>query len=52
VTTLRDGETAVGYNIGFDRTANAEFPIYLRLLQAVVEDAIKFGSRRLSLAGC
>jgi hypothetical protein len=49
VTTLRDGETAVGYNIGFDRKANAEIPIYLRLLQAVIDDAIKFGSRRLSL---
>lgn len=49
VTTVRDGETAVGYYIGFDRKANAEFPIYFRLLQAVVDDAIKFGCRRLSL---
>ena len=49
VTTLRDGDTAVGYNIGFDRKANAEIPIYLRLLQAVIDDAVKFGSRRLSL---
>jgi hypothetical protein len=42
-------ETAVGYYIGFDRRANAEFPIYFRLLQTVVEDAINFGCRRLSL---
>ncbi|HEX8473423.1 MAG TPA: GNAT family N-acetyltransferase [Pyrinomonadaceae bacterium] len=49
VTTVRDGETAVGYYIGFDREANAEFPVYFRLLQAVVDDAIKFGCRRLSL---
>lgn len=49
VTTLRDGETAVGYYIGFDREANAEFPVYLRLLQAVVADAIGMGCRRLSL---
>jgi hypothetical protein len=49
VTTVRDGETAVGYYIGFDRAANEEFPIYFRLLQAVVEDAIKLGCRRLSL---
>jgi hypothetical protein len=49
VTTVRDGETAVGYYIGFDRAANAEFPIYFRLLQAVVGDAIKLGCRRLSL---
>jgi predicted N-acyltransferase len=49
VTTVRDGETAVGYHIGFDRKANAEFPIYFRLLQVVVDDAIRFGCRRLSL---
>ncbi|HEY9401669.1 MAG TPA: GNAT family N-acetyltransferase [Pyrinomonadaceae bacterium] len=49
VTTLKDGETAVGYYIGFARATNAETPIYFRLLQAVVEDAIKLGCRRLSL---
>lgn len=49
VTTVRDGATAVGYYIGFDRKANTEFPVYFRLLQAVVDDAIKFGCRNLSL---
>jgi hypothetical protein len=49
VTTVRDGETAVGYYIGFDRKANADFPIYFRLLQAVVDHAIKLKCRRLSL---
>ena len=49
MTTLRDGETAVGYYIGFDRTTNADVPIYFRLLQSVVDDAIGFGCRRLSL---
>ena len=49
VTTVRDGQTAVGYYIGFDRAANKDFPIYFRLLQAVVDDAIKLGCRRLSL---
>jgi hypothetical protein len=49
VTTVRDGDTAVGYYIGFDREANAECPVYFRLLQAVVDDAIKLGCRRLSL---
>lgn len=49
VTTVRDRETAVGYYIGFDRKANAEFPVYFRLLQAVVDDALKFGCRNLSL---
>jgi hypothetical protein len=49
VTTVRDGETAVGYYIGFDRKANGEAPIYFRLLQSVVDDAIRFGCRSLSL---
>ena len=49
VTTVKDGETAVGYYIGFDRKANADFPIYFRLLQAVVDHAIAFGCKRLSL---
>jgi hypothetical protein len=49
VTTVRDGETAVGYYIGFDRKTNAEVPIYFRLLQTVVDDAINFGCSRLSL---
>jgi predicted N-acyltransferase len=49
VTTVRDGETAVGYYIGFDRKTNAEVPIYFRLLQSVVDDAISFGCKRLSL---
>jgi GNAT acetyltransferase-like protein len=49
VTTVRDGQTAVGYYVGFDRKANTEFPIYFRLLQAVVDDALKFGCRTLSL---
>jgi hypothetical protein len=49
VTTVRDGETAVGYSIGFDRKANAEFPIYFRLLQSVIGHALAFGCKRLSL---
>lgn len=49
VTSVRDGETAVGYYIGFDRETNATAPIYFRLLQAVVDDAIKLGCSRLSL---
>jgi hypothetical protein len=49
VTTVKDGETAVGYYIGFDRKANAEIPIYFRLLQTVVGHAIALGCRRLSL---
>ena len=50
VTSVRDGETAIGYYIGFDRAAAAEgLPIYLRLLHATVADAIAWRCTRLSL---
>lgn len=49
VTTLKDDNTAVGYYIGFDSVANSEMPIYFRLLQTVIEDAIAMGCKRLSL---
>ena len=49
MTTVKDGETAVGYYIGFDRKANADIPIYFRLLQSVIGHAIALGCKRLSL---
>ena len=49
VTTLKDGKTAVGYYIGFNSAANVELPVYFRLLQSVIEDAIDLGCERLSL---
>jgi hypothetical protein len=50
VTTLRDGDTAVAYYIGFDRAAAATgLPLYLRLLHATVGDAISWRCKRLSL---
>jgi len=50
VTSLRDGGTAVGYYIGFDRAAAEEgLPVYLRLLHATIADAIAWRSSRLSL---
>ncbi len=50
VTTIKDGETAIAYYIGFDRATAAEgVPLYLRLLHATVGDAIAFGCTRLSL---
>ncbi|MCX6857384.1 MAG: GNAT family N-acetyltransferase [Verrucomicrobia bacterium] len=49
VNTLRDGKTAMGYQIGFDREAALEAPLYLRLLQATIEDGISLGCERLSL---
>jgi len=48
VTTLRDGESAVGYYIGFDRALNETAPLYFRLLYAVVEDALELGCKRVS----
>ncbi len=49
VTTVKDGDTAVGYYIGFDRKTNADIPIYFRLLQSVVGHALALGCKRLSL---
>lgn len=49
VTSVHDGDTVLGYYIGYDRVANADAPIYLTLLQSTVEDAIAFGASRLSL---
>ena len=49
VVTLKDGDTGVGYYLGFDRAAAAGLPLYVRLLHAVVEDAIAMGCRTLSL---
>src|SRR5260221_12359955 len=50
VTSLRDGDTAIAYFIGFDRAAAADgLPLYLRLLHATIGDAIGGRCRRLSL---
>ncbi len=50
VTTLRDGDTAIAYYIGFDREAAASgLPLYLRLLHATIGDAIEWRCKRLSL---
>jgi hypothetical protein len=49
VTLLRDGELAIGYYIGYDRAAASTLSLYLRLLHAVVGQAIEWRCRRLSL---
>lgn len=49
VTTLKDGDEAVGYYIGFDRSRKDELPLYFALLQATIADALALGCRRLSL---
>jgi predicted N-acyltransferase len=49
VLTLKDGETAFAYHIGFDRAAaEGGIPVYLRLLHASLEQAIAFGCRRVA----
>ena len=50
VTALRDGDTAIAYYIGFDRTAAATgLPLYLRLLHSTIGHAIEWRCKRLSL---
>ena len=50
VTALKDGDTAVGYYVGFDRgEAERGLPLYLRLLHASVADAIDWRCTRLSM---
>ena len=48
VTMIRDAETAVGYFLGYDPEINRTVPLYLRLLHAVVEEALRTGCRRVS----
>ena len=49
--TLKDGDTAYGYHIGFDKSQESysKLPIYLRLLHASIADACTLGCSRLSL---
>jgi predicted N-acyltransferase len=48
-TTIKDGETAVGYYLGYDRSKKEELPLYFALLQANITDAISLGCRRISM---
>jgi len=49
VTSIKDRDMSVGYLIGLDYRVNEELPVYFRLLQATIADAIALGCRRLSL---
>ena len=51
VTSVRDGDTAIGYYIGFDRdvATTTGAPLYLSLLHATIADAIAWRCTRLSL---
>ncbi|MBU2712542.1 GNAT family N-acetyltransferase [Zooshikella harenae] len=48
VTTIKDGDIAKGYYVGFDAQINQTFPIYFRLLQLVVEHGISMGCQVIS----
>lgn len=48
ITTIKDGERALGYYVGLDYAVNAKVPLYLRLLQTLIEDAIELGCTELS----
>ena len=48
ISVLRDGDTAVAYYIGFERTAGLGNTVYLALLHSVIGDAIEMGCRRVS----
>jgi hypothetical protein len=49
ITTIRDGDGALGYHVGIDYPTNARAPLYFTLLQTSVADAIALRARRLSL---
>ena len=48
ISVLRDGDTAVPYYIGFERTAGLGNTIYLALVHAAISEAIEMGCRRIS----
>lgn len=48
ITTVKDGDVAKGYYVGVDYQTNAEFPIYFRLLQLVIEHGISMGCSTIS----
>lgn len=49
ITSIKSGVTAVGYYIGIDYAVNEHLPVYFRLLQQTVADAIEMKCERLSL---
>ncbi len=48
MTTVKDGNRALGYYVGLDYAVNAKVPLYLRLLASLVEDAIELGCDEVS----
>jgi hypothetical protein len=48
MTTIKDGDRALGYYVGIDYAVNATVPLYLRMLQSLIDDAIEMGCSELS----
>lgn len=49
IITLKDGDLGIAYYVGIDYALNEEFPIYLSLLQTVIEDALVMGCKKVSM---
>lgn len=49
VITIKDGDTAFGYHIGYDKKEAENLPLYLRLLHATIGDSCSLGCQQLSL---
>ncbi|MFZ1390668.1 MAG: GNAT family N-acetyltransferase [Dokdonella sp.] len=48
MTTIKDGDRALGYYVGIDYEVNARVTLYLRLLQCLIDDAIELECVELS----
>lgn len=49
ISTIKENDgTALAYYVGMDYEINARVPLYLRLLQCVIEDAMAMGCRKIS----
>lgn len=46
--TVKDGDTAVAYYLGYERALREELPLYFRLLHANIEAAFEWGCKRIS----
>lgn len=46
--TVKDGDTAVAYYLGYERALRDELPLYFRLLHANIETAFEWGCKRVS----
>ena len=48
MTMIKDGDRALGYYVGLNYEINANVPLYLRLLQCLIDDAIELNCSELS----